>query len=149
MLPINWVGAALLMLGVAMFVLEAKFASHGVLAVGGSVAMILGALLLINGPPELRIHLSTALSVTLPFALITTFLVSLVVRARAGKAFMSDGGLLNEIGRAQTPLTPSGKVFVHGEYWDAVSSTPVDTGAEVRVVSVNGMKLGVEPKVER
>jgi membrane-bound serine protease (ClpP class) len=148
-LPINWIGAALLMLGAAMFVLEAKFASHGVLGSGGTVAMILGALLLINGPPELRIHLSTALSVTIPFALITMFLVSLVVRARANKALMSNGGLLNEVGLARTPLTPGGKVFVHGEYWDAVSSTPVDTGAEVRVVSVDGMKLGVEPTRER
>jgi membrane-bound serine protease (ClpP class) len=145
-LPINWIGAALLMLGAAMFVLEAKFASHGILGTGGAVAMILGALLLVNGPPEVRIHLSTALSVTVPFALITMFLVSLVVKARANKALMSNGGLLNEIALARTALTPSGKVFVHGEYWDAVSSTPVDRGAEVRVISVDGMKLHVEPR---
>ncbi len=144
-LPINWIGAALLMLGAAMFILEAKFTSHGVLGSGGTVAMILGALLLINGPPEVRIRLSTALSVTIPFALITMFLVSLVVRARANKALMSNGGLLNEIGLARTPLTPAGKVFVHGEYWDAVSSSPVESGAEVRVTSVDGMKLSVEP----
>ncbi len=144
-LPINWIGAALLMLGAAMFVLEAKFTSHGVLGSGGTVAMILGALLLINGPPEVRIHLVTALSVTIPFALITMFLVTLVIRARANKAVMSNGGLLNEIGLARTPLTPAGKVFVHGEYWDAVSSSPVEPGAEVRVTSVDGMKLGVEP----
>ena len=85
MLPINWIGAALLILGVSMFVLEAKFASHGVLGIGGSIAMVLGALLLVNGPPEMRIHLSTALAVTIPFAIITMFLVSLVVRARSGK----------------------------------------------------------------
>ena len=64
MLPINWIGAALLILGVSLFVLEAKFASHGILGGGGTVAMVLGALLLINGPPEVRIHLSTALAVT-------------------------------------------------------------------------------------
>ena len=67
-LPINWIGAALLMLGASLFVLEAKFASHGILGTGGTVAMILGALLLVNGPPEVRIHLSTALAVSLPFA---------------------------------------------------------------------------------
>jgi membrane-bound serine protease (ClpP class) len=144
-LPINWIGAALLMLGAAMFILEAKFASHGILGSGGTVAMILGALLLVNGPPELRIHLVTALAVTLPFAAITMFLVSLVVRARSNKAIMSEGGLLNEIGQARTPLDPSGKVFVHGEYWDAVSSSPVASGGEVRVVAVDGMKLRVEP----
>src|SRR5262249_24471204 len=74
-LPISWIGAALLILGVAMFVLEAKFATHGVLGTGGTLALVLGALLLINGPPEVRIHLSTALAVTIPFALITMFLV--------------------------------------------------------------------------
>jgi membrane-bound serine protease (ClpP class) len=144
-LPINWSGAALLILGVAMFVLEAKFASHGILGVGGTVAMVLGALLLVNGPPELRIHLSTALAVSIPFAIITMFLVSLVVRARANKVLMTGGGLLNEIGQARTPLSPDGKVFVHGEYWDAVSSAPVETGGEVRVTAVDGMKLRVEP----
>jgi len=144
-LPINWIGAALLILGVSMFVLEAKFASHGVLGIGGSIAMVLGALLLVNGPPELRIHLSTALAVTIPFALITMFLVSLVVRARSNKAVMSNGGLLNEVGHARTPLSPDGKVFVHGEYWDAISSSPVDAGGAIRVVSVDGMKLHVEP----
>jgi membrane-bound serine protease (ClpP class) len=148
-LPINWIGAALLILGVSMFVLEAKFASHGVLGGGGTLAMVLGALLLINGPPELRIHLSTALAVTLPFALITMFLVTLVVRARASKAVMSDGGLLDEIGEARTALEPAGKIFVHGEYWDAVSSAPVNAGDPVRVVSVEGMKLRVEPAERR
>jgi membrane-bound serine protease (ClpP class) len=144
-LPINWIGAALLILGVSMFVLEAKFTSHGVLGIGGSIAMVLGALLLVNGPPELRIHLSTALAVTIPFAIITMFLVSLVVRARSNKAVMSNGGLLNEVGQARTALSPDGKVFVHGEYWDAVSSSPVDAGSQVRVVAVDGMKLHVEP----
>jgi membrane-bound serine protease (ClpP class) len=144
-LPINWIGAALLILGVSMFVLEAKFTSHGVLGIGGSIAMVLGALLLVNGPPELRIHLATALAVTIPFAIITMFLVSLVVRARSGKVVMANGGLLNEVGQARTALSPDGKVFVHGEYWDAVSSAPVDAGGAVRVVSIDGMKLHVEP----
>ena len=144
-LPINWIGAALLVLSVALFILEAKFASHGVLGGGGALAMILGALLLVNGPPEVRIRLSTALAVTIPFAVITMFLVSLVVRARANKVLTSDGGLLNLIGQARTALEPTGKVFVHGEYWDAESTAPVDAGGKVRVVAVEGMKLRVEP----
>src|SRR5262249_28161088 len=135
-LPINWIGAALLVLGAAMFVLEIKFATHGVLGGGGTIALVLGALLLINAPPEVRIHLSTALAVCIPFALITMFLVTLVVRARANKALMSNGGLLNKIGEARTALTPAGKVFVHGEYWDAISSAPVDAGREIRVVGI-------------
>jgi membrane-bound serine protease (ClpP class) len=148
-LPINWIGAALLILGAALFVLEAKFASHGVLGGGGTIAMILGALLLINGPPEMRIHLSTALATTIPFALITMFLVSLAVKARANKALMTDGGLIDEIGEARTELAPQGKVFVHGEYWDAVSATPINAGEPVRVVTVDGMKLRVKPAPRR
>lgn len=144
-LPINWIGAALLILGVTLFVLEAKFASHGILGGGGTLAMVLGAVLLINGPPEVRIHLTTALSVSIPFALITMFLVSLVVRARTNKVVMAEGGLLDLIGEARTALSPAGKIFVHGEYWDAVSTQPVDVGGHVRVVGVDGMKLRVEP----
>jgi membrane-bound serine protease (ClpP class) len=148
-LPINWIGAALLILGGVLFVLEAKFASHGVLGVGGTVAMVLGALLLINGPPEVRIHLSTALAVSLPFGLITVFLMTLALRARANKAVMSNGGVMDEIGEARTALAPSGTVFVHGEYWDAVASSPVESGASVRVIGMDGLKLRVEPASAR
>ena len=144
-LPINWVGAALLVLAVALFVLEAKFASHGILGTGGAVAMVLGAVYLINGPPELRIRLSTALAVSLPFALITMFLVTLVIRARAYPISMGQQALVNQIAQARTALDPAGTVFVRGEHWDAVSSVPVEQGGAVRVVGVDGMILRVEP----
>jgi membrane-bound serine protease (ClpP class) len=144
-LPINWVGAALLILGVSLFVLEAKFASHGILGIGGTVAMVLGATLLINGPPEMRIHLSTALSVTIPFALITMFLVTLVIRARQNKSVMGPNTLVDQIAEARTALAPSGTVFVQGEYWNAESEVPVEKGGQVRVVSVEGLKLHVSP----
>jgi membrane-bound serine protease (ClpP class) len=144
-LPINWAGVALLLLAIALFILEAKFASHGVLGAGGTAAMILGALLLIEGPPAIRIRLSTAVAVALPFALITMFLVSLVIKARRNKVVTGEEGLLDQIGEARTPLTPRGKVFVRGEYWDAESSTPVQPGARVRVVAVTGLLLKVEP----
>jgi membrane-bound serine protease (ClpP class) len=144
-MPINWVGVALLILAVSLFVLEAKFASHGILGTGGTVAMVLGSLLLISGPPELRIRLSTALAVSIPFALITMFLVSLAIQARRQKV-VTGGALAGEIGQARTALAPAGKVFLRGEYWDAVSSAPVEEGGEVRVVAIDGMKLRVEPK---
>ncbi len=146
-LPLSWVGVSLLLLGATLFVLEAHFASHGVLGSGGTVALVLGALMLIDGPPVMRIHLVTALSVSIPFALITMFLLSLAIKARRNKSLMGGEGLLNEIGEARTALAPAGKVFVHGEYWDAVSSTPVEPGGEVRVVAIDGMKLTVEPRV--
>ena len=147
-LPINWVGVALLVLSVAFFIAEAKFASHGVLGIGGTVAMIFGAVLLVDAPPALRIHYSTAIAVTIPFAVITMFLVSLVIKARRNKVITGQQGLIAEIGEARTPLVPRGKVFVHGEYWDAESPTPIEAGTRVRVVSVDGLLLTVEPVVK-
>jgi membrane-bound serine protease (ClpP class) len=107
--------------------------------------MLLGAVLLVDGPPELRIQWSTAIAVTAPFALITVFLLRLAIKARSNKSSMSDGGLMNQIGVARTALEPTGKVFIHGEYWDAESSAPVNIGGEVRVVAVEGFKLKVAP----
>jgi membrane-bound serine protease (ClpP class) len=144
-LPINWVGVMLLALSIALFVLEAKFTSHGVLGVGGTVAMVLGALLLVDGPPEVRIHLGTALGVALPFALITFFLVTLVIKARQNKVVTGVSGMIDEIGEAKTALSPDGKVLVHGEYWNAVSNAPVEIGGRVRVMAVKGLTLEVEP----
>ena len=150
MLPINWLGAALLLLAFAFFVLEAKFASHGVLATGGAVAMILGAVLLINSPlPEMRIHLSTAIALALPFTAITVMLLTLVVRARSGKVVTGSEGMIGQIGVTIEDLKPEGHVFVRGEYWNAVSPRPVPTGQRVRVTAVDHLKLTVEPVEEQ
>ena len=144
-LPINWLGAALIVLALSFFVLEAKFASHGILGAGGAVAMVLGAMMLVEGPPELRIRFTTALSTAVPFAVITMFLLTLVVRARRNKVATGVDALLQEVAVARTPLAPRGKVFLHGEYWDAVSSGPVEAGGHVRVVAIEGLTLQVEP----
>ena len=145
-LPINWLGAGLLSLAMIMFVLEAKFATHGILTAGGAVSMILGALLLVDSPlPELRIHLATSVSVALPFAVITAFLVSLAVRARANKAVTGAEGMIGEIGMVLNDLNPEGRIFVHGEYWNAVSSTPIAAGQQARVLAVDHLQLAVEP----
>ncbi|MDQ6664072.1 MAG: nodulation protein NfeD [Acidobacteriota bacterium] len=138
-LPINWLGASLLILSLVMFVLEAKFASHGILAAGGAVAMVLGALMLVDSPvPELRIHLATALSVALPFAAITAVLVSLVVRARANKVVIGGEAMIGQIGVAMEDLSPEGRLLVRGEYWNAVSTNPVRAGARARVTGIDG-----------
>jgi len=144
-LPINWVGVALLLLAVALFILEAKFTSHGILGIGGTISMILGALLLVNGPPEMRIHLVTALSVSIPFALITMFLVTIVIQARRNKVITGASGMIGEIGVSRTALEPEGQVLVRGEYWNAVASANIPAGARVRVTKVADMKLVVEP----
>ncbi len=146
-LPINALGVALLLLSLLLFALEAIFTSHGILGAGGAVAMVLGAMLLVEGPPALRIHFATAVALALPFSLITVFLASLAVRAHRRKVMTGDVGMIGEIGEARTPLTPKGKVFVHGEYWDAESPVPVVPGTRVRVVAVEGLLLRVEPIV--
>jgi membrane-bound serine protease (ClpP class) len=149
-LPINWLGAALIVAGLAMFVLEAKFASHGVLGVGGTAALVLGAVLLIDSPfPEMRIHWATAIAVAVPFAAITLTLLTLVVRARRNKVVTGAEGMVGQLGSAITALAPEGKVFVHGEYWDAISRSPLPAGAPVRVISMEKLKLTVESVSER
>ncbi len=143
--PVSWIGLALLLLAMALFVLEAKFASHGILGVGGAVAMVLGALLLIDGPPEVRIRLSTALGLSLPFAAITVFLATIAFRARENKVLTGKETMIDEIAVVRTPLNPEGRVLLHGEYWTAVSPVPVAVGVNVRVTAVQGLKLTVEP----
>ena len=145
-LPINWLGAALLLLAFMLFILEAKFATHGILGSGGALSMVLGAVMLIDSPvPEMRIHLSTAIALALPFSLITMVLLSLVLRARRNKVVTGSEGMLGETGTAVTPLAPEGKVFVRGEYWNAMAPSPVAAGSPVRVVAISQLKLTVEP----
>jgi membrane-bound serine protease (ClpP class) len=144
-LPINWVGVALLVLAVTLLVLEAKFASHGILGIGATVSMVLGAMLLINGPPEVRIHFTTAIAVAVPFAAITMFLVSIVIQARRNKVLTGASGMIGEEGITRTGLEPEGQVLVRGEIWDAVASANVPAGARVRVKGMAGLKLLVEP----
>jgi membrane-bound serine protease (ClpP class) len=114
------------------------------LGVGGTIAMVLGALLLVNGPPDMRIHPSTALAVALPFAAITMFLVSMVVKARRNKVLTGAEGMMGQLGIAQTALEPEGQILVRGEYWDAVALSNIPAGAQVRVNGVAGLKLQVE-----
>lgn len=145
-LPINWLGAGLLILALALFVLEAKFTSHGILGIGGAVAMVLGAVILVNGPiPEMRIRWSTAIGLALPFSAITLLLLSLVVSARRHKVETGVEGMIGVTGSAITELSPEGKVLVRGEYWDAVALRPVTAGARVRITAVDKLKLTVEP----
>jgi membrane-bound serine protease (ClpP class) len=129
-----------------LFALEAKFATHGVLAIGGVVTLVLGGLLLVDGPiPEMRVNLLTALGVALPLGVITVFLMTIALKARANKVVTGMQGMIGQIGVAQTPLSPRGKVFVHGEIWDASSSSTIPAGQNVVVRRVDGLMLEVDP----
>jgi membrane-bound serine protease (ClpP class) len=146
LLPTRFAALALILGAFILFALEAKFASHGVLTTGGILLLVLGALLLVDAPiPEMRVHLWTALAVSIPFGVITAFLMSIAVKARRNKVVTGTQGLAGEVGVARTALHPSGKVFVHGELWDAVALTAVEPGTQVVVRSVDGLRLQVEP----
>jgi membrane-bound serine protease (ClpP class) len=106
--------------------------------------------MLIDSPlPEMRIHWTTAIGLALPFSLITAGLVSLTVRARRNKVVSGAQGMIGEIGSAVTDLAPAGKVFVHGEYWNAVAFQNVPAGVRVRVTAVRDFTLTVEPAADR
>jgi membrane-bound serine protease (ClpP class) len=146
LLPVNWTGAALILLAIALFVLEATVVSHGILAMGGIVAMVAGALMLVDGPiPQLRIQFSTTLAVAIPVALITVFLVRLVYLSHRGKSPTGSAAMVGETGVAINDVHKDGKVLVHGEYWSASSPNPIAAGSKVRVVHVYGLKVDVEP----
>jgi membrane-bound serine protease (ClpP class) len=149
LLPVNFAGVLLILLALALFILEAKLTSHGVLAIGGIVSMILGAMFLIRSPlTSGGVSLGVALAATLPFALITVFLMRLVLRSRSWKSTTGREELIGEEGIAISglPAGTEGMIRVHGELWQAVSPRAVSEGKPVRVRSVEGLKLHVEPE---
>lgn len=145
-LPINWAAAALVVLGLVFFILEATTTTNGILAAGGVIAMVLGAVMLIDTDmPELSINWGTAIGVTLPLAAITVFLLQLAVRSFRVKVVTGRRGMIGEVGVAKTDVHGKGRVFVHGEWWNASSDTPIRSGAPVQVVGVDDLKLRVKP----
>jgi membrane-bound serine protease (ClpP class) len=149
LLPTRFAALILILGAFALFAAEAKFATHGVLTIGGIALLTLGGLLLVDSPiPEMRVHLLTALAVSIPLGLITAFLMTIALRARRNKVVTGEQGLVGETGVVRTALSPQGKVFVHGELWDAVSSSPLPAGQLVIVRRVHGLTLQVDPMVE-
>jgi membrane-bound serine protease (ClpP class) len=148
-LPVNFAGVLLILLALTLFILEAKFTSHGVLAIGGIVSMMLGAMFLIRSPlTSGGVSLGVALAATLPFALITVFLMRLVLRSRSWKSTTGREELIGEEGIAISGLGAGteGMIRVHGELWQAISPRTVLEGKPVRVRRIDGLKLHVEPE---
>jgi membrane-bound serine protease (ClpP class) len=149
LLPTSYAAIVMIMGAFVLFGLEAKFQTHGVLGIGGIAIMVLGALLLVDSPiPEMRVRWLTALSVSVPLGLITIFLMTIAIRARQNKVTTGIEGMIGEIGVARSPLTPAGKIFVHGELWDAISTSSVNTGQNVVVRGMKNLTLQVEPASE-
>ena len=147
-LPVNYAGVLLILLALALFVLEAKLASHGVLLVGGIVSMLLGAMFLIRSPlTPGGVSVGVALAVTIPFAFLAVFLMRLVLRSRSWKVATGKEEMLGEEGIVTSALAAGGEgmVRIHGELWRAGSLTAIAVGQGVRIVRIDGLRLIVEP----
>ncbi|MFQ6107988.1 MAG: nodulation protein NfeD [Candidatus Aminicenantales bacterium] len=136
-LPINYVGLILILMAIGLFILEIKVQSYGILTLGGIAAMVIGSIMLINTPiPELRPSLNFIIPVAIGISLIFIFLITLAIRAHMKRAHTGKEGLIGEVGTAQTDIDPEGKVFVHGEIWQAESPEKIPKGTKVKVVEV-------------
>ncbi len=147
-LPVNFAGVLLILLALALFILEAKYTSHGVLLAGGVVSMLLGAMFLIRSPLTAGgVSLGVAVAVTLPFAALCVVLMRLVLRSRKWKTVTGREEMIGAQGVVIAPLADGaeGMIRVHGELWRAFSSQPVTEGKPVRVVRIDVLKLYVEP----
>jgi membrane-bound serine protease (ClpP class) len=145
-LPINFAGLLLILFGIVLLIAEIKVVSHGVLAVGGIVAMALGSLMLFDAP---EVGFRVSWRVILPTIGVTAgmflFVIAAGVRALAARSPVGAPALVGETGIARGALSPEGQVLVHGELWRAViRGAPVEEGARVRVVGVKGLTLTVE-----
>jgi membrane-bound serine protease (ClpP class) len=152
LLPVNVAGVLLIVIAVTLFVLEAKFTSHGILLAGGMIAMIFGAIFLIRSPLTAGgVSIGTAVAVTLPFAAISVFLMRLVLRSRKWKQASGAEEMLGEQGIATSGLQSGveGMIRIHGEMWRAIAQENVAAGETVRVRKLEGLKLYVEPATAR
>lgn len=145
-LQASYAGIGLVFLGLCFFVAEIKIPSYGLLTLGGVISLVLGSLMLFkSAEPALRVSLDVIAAVVLFALLVAGFLVTMSARARRQPVRTGVEGLLLERGTARSALAPQGKVFVHGELWDALAEQPVEAGAPVEIVAVEGSVLRVRP----
>lgn len=144
-LPVNYAGILLILLAVLFFILEIKVTSHGMLSFAGVLALVLGSLMLFRVPGY---TIRLAWSVFIPtVGVISAFFVTvatLAFRAQVSKPQTGAEGLLGMIGEVKQDLQPAGKIFVHGELWNAVSDQDLHVGEKVQVVAVENLRLKVE-----
>jgi len=144
-LPVNYAGILLILLAVILFILEIKVTSFGMLSVGGIIALFLGSLMLFDSPaPFLRVSLDTIIPVVAVTSGLLILAISLAIKAQRRKPTTGKEGLLGEIGVAKSTIDPQGKVFIHGEYWDATSDEPIPEGTRVKAIEVNNIVIKVK-----
>jgi membrane-bound serine protease (ClpP class) len=144
-LPVNYAGVLLILLGVFLFIAEIKIASYGLLTMGGLVSLAIGSIMLFDSPaPFLRASFTVIIPTVLATAGFFIFVVAAALRAQLAKPTTGSEGIVGEIGVAKTRLAPEGKVFVHGEWWNAYADEGIEPEEKVRVLKNEGLKLKVE-----
>jgi membrane-bound serine protease (ClpP class) len=149
LLPIRHTAIVLLLAAFVLMLLEAKYGSHGVLALAGIISLVFGLATLVDGPiPELRVHPATAIGAGLGFGAISFGLAWIALKARRGKVLTGPQAMIGAKAIARTPLNPTGQVEIRGELWQASlrGPTPLSAGSVVRVRNVEGLTLIVEPE---
>jgi membrane-bound serine protease (ClpP class) len=145
-LPVNYAGILLIVLAIIFFIMEMKITSYGLLSVAGVVSLLLGSLMLFKGStPDMKLSLQVVLPTILVISGFFVAVAGLVFRAQISKPMTGSTGLVGEVGVVKKALTPEGKVFVHGELWNAKAKDPIDKDAKVRIVQVVNLILEVEP----
>ncbi len=144
-LPVNYAGVLLIALAIVLFILEMKIASYGLLSLGGIISLFLGSLMLFEGTaPEMRLSWGVLIPTVVMVSGFFVAVAGLVFRSQISQPKTGDEGLIGEIGVARSRLEPEGKVFVHGELWNASALETIEEGSKVRVVTVDRLTLRVE-----
>jgi membrane-bound serine protease (ClpP class) len=145
MLPVNYAGLALILFAIILFIAEIKVVSHGLLAVGGVISLLLGSMMLFQSPVEyMRVSLSVIIPAVMVSAAFFIFAVSKAINARLKKPTTGMEGLVGEVGIASTPIALEGKVSIHGEFWNVISDQNIEKGEKVQVIGVDNLKLKVK-----
>jgi len=144
-LPVNYAGILLIAVALILFILEMKVASYGLLSLGGIISLFLGSLMLFEGgAPGLSLSWRVLIPTVIMVSGFFVIVAGLVFRSQISKPRTGDKGLIGEIGVVKERLAPGGRVFVHGELWNAEAPEPVEAGAKVRVVGMDRLVLKVE-----
>ncbi|HXV28040.1 MAG TPA: nodulation protein NfeD [bacterium] len=149
LLPTNYAGLALILLGIILFGAEIVIPGFGLPTLGGLVCMVLGSLMLFESPHEwMRVSSTLIISLSLATAAITLILVNAVVKTHRKKIKGGREGLIGETGQCESVIGPGkpGKIFVHGEIWNAVSKQFIAQGETVEIMGLDGMTLEVRKK---
>lgn len=149
LLPVNYAGLALILLSAIFFILEVYIASHGLLTIGGVISLVIGSLILFESDvPFLRVSWEVIMLVVIIIVVFVVFILTLGIKAQFKKVVSGKEGLIGEIGIAKTDIDESGgTIFVHGEYWSAISDKPVKRGRKVKVLEIQGVVLKVSEMV--